>query len=51
MDRRVIVDFIVLIGKFEMIVASLLLFFSFNVLIKDVDCRIILTKHKENKHR
>ena len=46
-----IVDFIVLIGKFGMIVASLLLFFSFNGFMKDIDRRVTLTKHKENKHR
>ena len=49
MDRRVIVDFIVLIGKFGMIVASLLLFFSFNGFMKDVDCPIALGQGKEKK--
>ena len=51
MDRRVIVDFIVLIGKFGVIVAGLLFFFLFNGFMKDIDRRVTLTKHKENKHR
>ncbi len=49
MDRRMIVDFIVLIGKFGMIVASLLFFFSFNGFMKDVDRRIALGQDKERK--
>ncbi len=49
MDRRVIVDFIVLIGKFGMIVATLLLFLSFHGFMKDVDCPIALGQDKERK--
>ena len=51
MDRRMIVDFIVLMGKFGVIVAGLLFFFLFNGFMKDIDRRITLTKYKENKHR
>lgn len=51
MDRRMIVEFIILIAKFGMIVAGLLFFFSFNGFMKDVDRRIIVAEHKENKHK
>lgn len=44
-----IVDLIILIGKFGMIVAGLLFFFSFNGFMKDVDRRITLGRGKEKK--
>ncbi len=49
MERRMIVEFIILIGKLGRIVAGLLFFFSFNGFIKDVDRRIALGQDKERK--
>ena len=44
-----IVDFIVLMGKFGVIVAGLLFFFLFNGFMKDIDRRIALGQDKERK--
>ncbi len=51
MDRRMVVELIILIGKIGMVVSGFLFFFSFNSFMKDVNRRVELAEQKDKKRK